>query len=88
MNIGDITTETWGQPPISVYKLDSDGESLYAIELDDYYGELIAATYASGEILTMTPEDIEDIALFEQSLNEPTVAWKDIKEELSKDGLL
>ena len=37
MYIGDIETETWGQPSIYVYKMDSDGENLSAVVLDDYY---------------------------------------------------
>lgn len=88
MNIGDITTETWGQPPIYIYSMDSDGENLYATELDDYYGELAYTDYAVSDIVSLTQEDIEDIASFEHSLNEPTVAWKDLKEELTKDGIL
>lgn len=88
MKIGDIVMESWGQPPISVYKMDSDGENLYATELDDYYGELSCSNYVGSDRIYLTQEDLEDIALFERSFNEPTVAWKDLKQELTKDGLL
>jgi hypothetical protein len=88
MNIGDITTETWGQPPIYIYAIESDGENLYATKLDDYYGELSYIDYDAFDIISLTQEDMEDIALFEQSLNEPTVPWKDLKRELTSDGLL
>jgi len=89
MEIGDVITESWGQPPISVYKMDSDGKNLYATELDDYYGELAYSSYDTrSDVISLTQEDMEDIALFEQSFNEPTVAWKDLKQELREDGLL
>jgi hypothetical protein len=88
MYIGDIETETWGQPSIYVYRMDSDGESLTAIVLDDYYGELAYSNCPVGDMVTFTQEDIEDIASFNQTFNEPTVSWKDLKQELAKDGLL
>ncbi|HDZ69002.1 MAG TPA: hypothetical protein ENH43_01100 [Phycisphaerales bacterium] len=88
MKIGDIATETWGQPPIYVYTMESDGENLYATELDDFYGELAYINCDVSDIISLMQEDMQDITLFEQSVNEPTVAWKDLKRELTKDGLL
>jgi len=88
MNIESTPTESWGQPPISVYKMDSDGENLYATELDDYYGELACSNYTISDMAYLAQEDMEDIALFQQSLDEPTVTWKDLKQELTRDGLL
>ena len=83
-----IIRESWGQPPISIYKMDSDGESLYATELDDYYGELTCSNYFGSDMMYLTPEDLADLALFDLSFNEPTVAWEDLKQEFTKDGLL
>jgi hypothetical protein len=88
MYIGDIATETWGQPSIYVYRMDSDGESLSAVVLDDYYGELAYSNYPADEMVPITQEDIEDITSFKKTFNEPTVSWKDLKRELAKDGLL
>ena len=88
MNIESTPTESWGQPPISVYKMYSDGENLYATELDDYYGELAYSNYTISDMAYLAQEDMEDIALFQQSLDEPTVTWKDLKQELTRDGLL
>jgi hypothetical protein len=88
MDGADIAMESWGQPPISIYKMDSDGENLYATELDDYYGELAYSDYPGSDIAPLTQEDKEDLALYERTLNEPTIAWKDLKRELTKDGLL
>lgn len=81
-------TERWGQPPICLYKMYSDGEKLYATELDDFYGELTYSDEGLSNIVSLLEEDREDIALFKQTLNEPTVAWQDLKQELAKDGLL
>ena len=87
MNIESTPTESWGQPPISIYKMDSDGENLYATELDDYYGELAYSNYAISDMAFLTQEDMEDIALLQQSLDESTVTWKVLKQKLTRDGL-
>jgi hypothetical protein len=77
--------ETWGQPPISVYKMESDG----AIELDDCYGELARSHYIDvSKVYEMMKEDLEDVTLCNSRLNEPTVDWRDLKRELTEDGLL
>ena len=83
-----VITESWGQPPISTYKMDSDGENLYAEKLDDYYGELSCSNYVGSDRIYLTQEDLEDLASFDLSFNESTVAWEDLKRELTKDGLL
>ena len=88
MDIAETATESWGQPPICVYRMDSDGENLYVTELDDRYGQLVLSGYGGSHIAPLTSEDLEDIALFEQTVNQPTVAWTDLKQELAKDGLL
>jgi hypothetical protein len=85
----NLTKETWGQPPISVYVMETDGENLMATELDDYYGELAYSHYIDiSEVYQMIKEDSEDIALCQSRSEEPTVDWQDIKRELSEDGLL
>ena len=88
MNMLGTGTERWGQPPISVYKMYSDGEKLYATELDDYYGELIYFDEGLSNIVSLLEEDRQDIALFRRTLNEPTITWEDLKRELAKDGVL
>ena len=88
MNMLETGTERWGQPPICVYKMYSDGEKLYATELDDYYGELAYSGYGISNIISLPEEDRQDIALFNRTLNEPTIAWEDLKQELAKDGVL
>jgi len=83
-----MPSQSWGQPPISVYKIDTDHQSLYATELDDYYGELTCSNYLGSVAVYLTAEDVEDLALFDISAGEPTVGWKDLKRELAQDGLL
>lgn len=84
----NIVQETWGQPPISIYKVDNDGENLYAMQLRDFYGELACSNYIRDDMVYLTPEDLEDLILFEDTVNDATVKWSDLKEELTRDGIL
>ena len=88
MNIGEITVESWGQPPICFYRMEAEGDCLYATKLDYYYG---IPTLEESEIENpslIAIEDMEDLALFEESLNDPVVSWDQVKQELTKDGIL
>lgn len=87
----NLLKETWGQPPISVYSMKTDGENLIATELDDYYGDgNLACSYYidTAEVYQMNMEDSEDIAICQSRSGEPTIDWQSLKRELSEDGLL
>jgi hypothetical protein len=83
-----VTTESWGQPPISQYTIDSDGESMYATALYDPYGELGCSNVPRTDPVCLTDEDIEDLSIFMETRNEPLIPWEQVKEELARDGLL
>jgi hypothetical protein len=81
-------TESWGQPPISQYAIDTDGESMYATALYDPYGELGCLNAPRADMAILTSEDVEDVAILMETRDEPRIPWEQVKEELARDGLL
>ena len=82
------TTESWGQPPISQYTIESDGQSMYATALYDPYTELGCSNLPRADSTFPTDEDIEDLSIFMETRDEPLMPWEQVKEELARDGLL
>jgi hypothetical protein len=81
-------TERWGQPPISQYAINTDGGSIYATALYDPYGEPDYSNMPRIDLVFVTDEDIEDLAIYMETRDEPLVPWEQVKEELARDGLL
>lgn len=83
-----IQTETWGQPSIYTCRLQDGGGYLYAIPLDDFFGELASSNQPTGTSVILSQEDIEDVGAYDRTVNEPVAPWKDIREDLAKDGVI
>ncbi len=81
-------SESWGQPPICLYSISSDGENMYATALYDPYGELSCSNDPPTIATFLTDEDVEDLSIFMETRNEPLIPWEQVKEELARDGLL
>jgi hypothetical protein len=82
------TDERWGQPPISLYSISSDGENMYATALYDPYGELSSSSEPRVDLTFLGDEDVEDLSIFMETRDEPLTPWQEVKEELARDGLL
>jgi hypothetical protein len=88
MALSDITTETWGQPGIYCYHLESDGVSLFGTEIyEPEDSTLIPTEYPSG-LLYLSSEELADMEIYARTVNEPTISWGELKEQLKQDGLL
>lgn len=81
-------SESWGQPPICLYSISSDGENMYATALYDPYGELGCCNVPRTTATFLTDEDIEDLSIFMETRDDRLIPWKQVKEELARDGLL
>lgn len=80
--------ESWGQPPISQYTIDTDGQGMYATALYDPYGELGCSNIPHVDMAILMDEDVEDMAIFVETRDESPILWERVKEELTRDGLL
>jgi len=80
--------ETWGQPPISQYVVETDEQGMYATAMYDPYGELGCSNIPYPDMLVLTDEDVEDVAIYMKTRDETPIPWEQVKEELARDGLL
>ena len=88
MALSDIARETWGQPGIYCYQFKSDGVTLSGIEpYEPEDSTLNPATYYSG-LPYLSVEDLVDMEMYARTVNEPTISWDELKEQLKQDGLL
>ena len=83
-----LKTETWGQPPVYCYIINSNGVDMSAIQLNDYYGRLVFSDQVEMELFTNDNTDVEDMALFHHRVQEPTITWENLKRNLTQNGLL